>query len=61
MSRNVMNAKLIFDPSEWPDHVVRLILAKAESANCSPSEALRMLLNELAEKAGFEPRGNKAA
>lgn len=60
-----MNAKLPFDPNDYPPAVVRLIMAKAESAGCSPSEALRLLLNELAAQAGFpaEPthRGKEAA
>lgn len=51
--RNKMNAKIPFDPKDFPDAVVRMIMAKAESAGCSPSTALRLLLNEVAEKAGF--------
>ncbi len=48
-----MTAKLPFDPDDYPPAVVRLIVAKSESANCSPSEALRLLLNEMAAQAGF--------
>lgn len=48
-----MNAKLPFDPKDFTEATLRMIMAKAESAGCSPSQAVRLLLNELAEKAGF--------
>lgn len=52
-----MNATLQFDPADFEPPVVRLIMAKAESAHCPPSEALRILLNELAAESGFGPEG----
>lgn len=61
MSIYCMNAKHPFDPKEFPEAVVRMIMAKAESANCSPSHALQLLLNEMAEQAGFSPEKKEAA
>ena len=52
-----MKAKLEFDPAQFTEPVVRLIMEKAESAHCPPSEALRILLNELAAESGFGPEG----
>ena len=56
-----MNAKHPFDPKDYSEAVLRMIMAKAESANCSPSRALQLLLNELAEAAGFTPERKEAA
>lgn len=49
----VMNGTLTFNPNEYPAPVVRLIMAKAEAERCSPSDAVGMLLTELASRAGF--------
>lgn len=48
-----MNGTLTFNPNEYPASVVRLIMAKAEAERCSPSDAVAMLLSELASRAGF--------
>jgi len=49
-----MSASTIeFDPSKLSESVLRLILAKAEELQCSPGEALRLLLDQLAAQSGF--------
>ena len=45
-------AKISFAPKHFDDAVVRTVIAKAESACCSPAEALRLLLNESAYDGG---------
>lgn len=56
-----MNAKLPFDPKDYTEATLRMIMAKAESAKCSPSQAVRLLLDELAETSGFKIQPEPAA
>lgn len=51
-----MTATLGFDPSQYSEPVLRLILAKAEEWQCTPAEALARLLDQLAAKSGFKPK-----
>lgn len=60
----IVGGSLSFDLGGMPAPLARMIMAKAESAGCSPSQAIRLLLNELASKAGFtaeHPDGKEAA
>lgn len=58
-----MNSKISFDPKMFSEAAVRLVMAKAEAEKCSPSKAFAMLLDEMAEKAGFktEPKKREVA
>lgn len=56
-----MNAKLPFDPKDYTEATLRMIMAKAESAKCSPSQAVRLLLDELAEASGFKIKPEASA
>jgi hypothetical protein len=53
-----MKSAISIAPKSFGDAVLSLIDARAESAGCSPGEALRLLLNELAAalptEGGFE-------
>ena len=45
-----MNAKLEYDPTKYSAQVNQLIMLKAEQWQCTPSEALMRLLDEIAAK-----------
>jgi|GEM_PF-3005861 hypothetical protein len=49
-----MFLSLPFDLVEFDPAVLRMVVAKAEAESCPPSEAVRLLLNELAGKDGVE-------
>ena len=44
-----------FNPADYSERVLRLIMAKAETWKCSPGEALTRLLENAASRAGFPP------
>ena len=45
-----MNATLEFDPDQYSERSLKLILAKAQEWQVSPAEAVAKLLDELAKK-----------
>lgn len=45
-----MNAILEFNPDNYSERTVRLILAKATEWQCTPLEAVSRLMDELAER-----------
>ena len=49
-----MFLSLPFDLKEFDPAVLRMVVSKAEFEGCSPSKAVRLLLNELAAKEGIE-------
>ncbi len=49
-----MKNTLTFNAADYPEPVLRLILAEAEKQKCPPGEALRGLINKMAEKVEFE-------
>lgn len=51
-----MTTTLEFDPSQYSEPVLRLILAKAEEWQVPPAEALTRLLDQIAAKSGFTPK-----
>lgn len=51
-----MTANLEFDPAQYSEPVLRLILAKVQEWKCTPEEALARLLDEMAARAGFTPK-----
>lgn len=51
-----MNATLKFDPSNYSEKALRLIMLKAEEWQVTPAEAVSRLLDVLAAKAGIKPR-----
>jgi hypothetical protein len=51
-----MNATLEFNPTQYTEAVLRLILAKASEWKCTPEEALTRLLDQLAARSGFTPK-----
>ena len=51
-----MNATLEFNPANYSERVLRLIMAKAEQWGCPPGEAVTRLLENAAARAGFPPR-----
>jgi hypothetical protein len=56
-----MDAKLHFDPKAYTEPTLRLILKKASDWECTPAEAVRRLLDDLAVKAGYKPRATAEA
>lgn len=53
-SLNTTFLSLLFDLNAFDPAVLRMVLAKAEVEGCPPSEAVRLLLNELAALEGLE-------
>lgn len=51
---NSMFLSFPFDLMEFDPAVLRMVVAKAEAESCPPSEAVRLLLNELAGRDGSE-------
>lgn len=49
-----MFVSLSFDLKEIDPAVLRMVVTKAEVEGCPPSEAVRLLLNELAGGGGME-------
>jgi hypothetical protein len=47
---NGMNATLEFNPDNYSERSLRLILAKAQEWQCTPAEAVSRLLDELAKR-----------
>ena len=45
-----MNAKIEYDPTKYSPRVNQLIMKRAEQWQCTPSEALMRLLDEIAAK-----------
>ena len=50
-----MAVTLEFNPSNYSERVLRLIMARAEQWKCSPGEALTRLLENAAARGGFPP------
>ncbi len=48
-----MQTILKFDPTQYPERVLRLIMKKAEEWKCTPSEALSKLFDKLADDSGI--------
>ena len=53
-SPNTTFLSLLFDLNEFDPTVLRMVLAKAEVEGCPPSEAVQLLLNELAAREELE-------
>lgn len=45
-----MTASLQFDPTQYSERTLQLILAKAQEWSCSPAEAVARLLDQLASR-----------
>lgn len=45
-----MNATLEFNPDNYSERSLKLILAKAQEWQCTPAEAVSRLLDELAKR-----------
>ena len=52
-----MQTTLHFDPSRYPEPVLRLLLAAAEQWQCTPGEAEARILEQRARKEGFVKPG----
>ena len=48
-----MQTTLNFDPSRYPEPVLRLLLAAAEQWQCTPGEAEARILEQRLRKEGF--------
>lgn len=48
-----MQTILKFDPTQYPERVLRLIMKKAEEWKCTPSEAIAKLFDKLADDCGI--------
>jgi hypothetical protein len=53
-SPNATFLSLLFDLNAFDPAVLRMVVAKAEVEGCPPSEAIQLLLNELAAREGLE-------
>ncbi len=53
-SPNATFLSLLFDLDAFDPAVLRMVVAKAEVERCPPSEAIQLLLNELAAREGLE-------
>jgi hypothetical protein len=51
-----METIIRFDPTQYPERILRLIMKKAEDWKCSPSEALAKLFDELADQNKISPK-----
>lgn len=45
-----MNATIEFNPDQYSERSLKLILAKAQEWNCTPAEAVSRLLDEVAKR-----------
>lgn len=56
-----MEATLKFNPADYSERSLRLILARAQEWQCPPAEAVGRLLDELAKRSMARAEGRQAA
>jgi hypothetical protein len=55
-AETTMETIIRFDPTQYPERILRLIMKKAEDWKCFPSEALTRLFDQLADQNKISPK-----